>query len=309
MLSVSTPAVAQTPDVITCTGQSPRLCRPHIQSDRSENKGRSLSPSSRGIKQNDIITSPFTKADINKQDAFSGDILDCSDGINKLRKPAQNCASKAFTVPSIRVEALCDHNTTSYASPFSKQDIMPFSGNETLFSRLEMHDSDMPAKVMGGILDCSPPRATAECPRTADVPVSLPCRYRLDNTGQNGVPHETAAQTVNSDDLDTRERDLGEALKWIRQEILHMKEQDKSLLKQFIELRASILQLRCLYDMHGSCSDVSSLDGSTFSLNEQAKSPRLRRIVLESDMFLKPSISLPNSPRVARFKWKSDEFL
>ncbi|GFS20382.1 hypothetical protein ElyMa_001569300 [Elysia marginata] len=52
-----------------------------------------------------------------------------------------------------------------------------------------------------------------------------------------------------------------------------MKEQDKSLLKQFIELRASILQLRCLYDpdLHGSCSDVSSVgSGSTYSLNEPA---------------------------------------
>ncbi len=90
---------------------------------------------------------------------------------------------------------------------------------------------------------------------------------------------------------------------------VELKEQDKSLLKQFNELRASIFQLRCDSDLHSSCSDVSSLAGSTFSLNESVKTPEVRRLVVDHELYLKPSLSLPNSPRVARFRWTSQDFL
>nr|KAG5700758.1 hypothetical protein BaRGS_034961 [Batillaria attramentaria] len=117
-----------------------------------------------------------------------------------------------------------------------------------------------------------------------------------------------------SADLTAREKDLGQALAWIRQEMIQMKEQDKSLLKQFIDLRASILQLRCLYHYHGSTSDVNSLQGSTMSLNEARKSPRLLHIArADSDMAVATSslkaTSLPNSPQLFRFKWRSDELM
>lgn len=103
--------------------------------------------------------------------------------------------------------------------------------------------------------------------------IALPSRYqrRLQQGAENGNVVEEDAVSTSEEDMNQREEDLGTALKWIRQEILEMKEQDKSLLKQFIELRASILQLRCLYDLdlHGSCSDISSVgSGSTYSLNE-----------------------------------------
>ncbi|KAK3790258.1 hypothetical protein RRG08_034821 [Elysia crispata] len=199
-----------------------------------------------------------------------------------------------------------------------------------------------------------------------DSSVQLPCRYQRrlqeDLENCNVSEDDSKEPDVPHDDMSQREEDLGTALKWIRQEILEMKEQDKSLLKQFIELRASILQLRCLYDpdLQGSCSDVSSVgSGSTYSLNEPGggmnysssisnninkihiksssncnvlKSPhQLRRMLLTGggdfsavsgrggSMFGSRgaggggagmvSLSLPNSPRVARLRWRSDEII
>lgn len=96
-----------------------------------------------------------------------------------------------------------------------------------------------------------------------------------------------------------------------------MKEQDKVLLKRFIELRASILQLRCMYDVLGSTSDLSSMDGSSVSLNEARKSPRMRSFVrTESEAVLSgemyratSSLSLPCSTQLARLRWKSDNLI
>ncbi|RUS76078.1 hypothetical protein EGW08_016152 [Elysia chlorotica] len=235
---------------------------------------------------------------------------------------------------------------------------------------------------------------SGSCVPSTECCVELPCRYQQrlqqDLENSNVVLDETNGSDVSRDDKDQREADLGTALKWIRQEIcnvsawersigisvwrdqnlsdLEMKEQDKSLLKQFIELRASILQLRCLCDpdLQGSCSDVSSVgSGSTYSLNEPAtaaggggmtysssisnninrihinsssncsvlKSPhQLRRMLLKggSDFGTVSgrgagaslgsrgtggpgggvvSLSLPNSPRVARLRWRSDQII
>ena len=46
-----------------------------------------------------------------------------------------------------------------------------------------------------------------------------------------------------------------------------MKEQDKALMKQLINLRSGIVQLRCLYELNGSNSDVSQ-EGSCCLFNE-----------------------------------------
>jgi hypothetical protein len=46
-----------------------------------------------------------------------------------------------------------------------------------------------------------------------------------------------------------------------------MKEQDRSLMKQFIDLRSTIVQLRCMYEFQRSNSDISSLSGSNYSLD------------------------------------------
>lgn len=120
-------------------------------------------------------------------------------------------------------------------------------------------------------------------------------------------------------DLTTREKDLGTALAWIRQEMQQMKEQDKWLLKQFIDLRTNIVQLRCLYHYHyqGSAPDLaSSLQGSSVSLNEAHKFPLggLAHITrAESDLAMTSAgvkaTSLPNSPQLFRFRWRSDELI
>ncbi|ESO92344.1 hypothetical protein LOTGIDRAFT_233117 [Lottia gigantea] len=91
----------------------------------------------------------------------------------------------------------------------------------------------------------------------------LPERYikKLIETGKGSVLNIGKSE-------ESRERDLEAALNWIRQEIMLMKEQDKFLLKQFINLRTTILQLRCMYELHSSQSDVSSIDGSTCSLSK-----------------------------------------
>ncbi|BFY99530.1 hypothetical protein BsWGS_02570 [Bradybaena similaris] len=141
--------------------------------------------------------------------------------------------------------------------------------------------------------------------------VSLPRRYmRRLSTAE--TPMTLAGHVVEDreDDTPARERDLTTALEWIRQEIVYMMGQDMCLLRQFIRLQDTILHLRCLYDMHGSCSDVSSLSSSTSSLNEQLRSPRLQRLRLDTRGFWnKASLSLPNSPQTHRMKWGSEEVI
>ncbi|KAH9509731.1 hypothetical protein Btru_044367 [Bulinus truncatus] len=147
---------------------------------------------------------------------------------------------------------------------------------------------------------------------TQEETVSLPGRYkaRLAELSLGPAPSNCdQKQQSEGEDPTSREKDLTTALRWIRQEILQMKEQDKSLQKQFIELRTSILQLRCLYEMHSSYSDVSSLEGSTYSLNEPVKSPKIKHLMLGNDGVNKLSVSLPSSPMVERFKWRNDEYM
>ena len=99
-----------------------------------------------------------------------------------------------------------------------------------------------------------------------------------------------------------------------------MKEQDKTLMKQFINLRSGIVQLRCLYEMNGSNSDVSQ-EGSCFSLDElRTSSPHtlhngyLANPELEMTEFRTRTTSLL-SPRgrkwgpVTKIKWKSNEYI
>ncbi|XP_041356820.1 uncharacterized protein LOC121374014 [Gigantopelta aegis] len=143
--------------------------------------------------------------------------------------------------------------------------------------------------------------------------VTLPQRYKQQlNKTKSAVPRNGL-----TDDLISREKDLGIALRWIRQEILQMKEQDKCLLKQFVDLRASILQLRCMYQLQGSTPDVSSLEGSTTSLTDVAAKhrkchvgiPRADSDFLDFSSRTKSLMSLQNSPQFTRLKWKSDEFI
>ena len=96
-----------------------------------------------------------------------------------------------------------------------------------------------------------------------------------------------------------------------------MKEQDRSLMKQFIDLRSTILQLRCVLEMHSSNSDVSSYGGSNISLDDtlNAGSPILNRKYLSVDMeateFRSRTCSLltPRKAPITRIKWKSNEYI
>lgn len=93
-----------------------------------------------------------------------------------------------------------------------------------------------------------------------------------------------------------------------------MKEQDKELMKQFVTLRSKLLQLRCLYEVHSSNSDLS-LDGSVLSLDESADSADyLDTSGIEVDYrsrsssLLMTECPISNGP-VTRIRWKSNEYL
>ncbi|CAG5116534.1 unnamed protein product [Candidula unifasciata] len=171
-------------------------------------------------------------------------------------------------------------------------------------------DYDLPEDLRGKLNDIVD-RFQSTGPVEPTDTVSLPRRYvrRLSNA-DTSMALPGPAVDASEEDMPARERDLTTALEWIRQEILGMMGQDVCLLRQFIQLQDSILHLRCLYDMHGSCSDVSSLSSSTSSLNEQLRSPMLQRFRLDSRSFWnKPTLSLPNSPRAPRFKWGHEEVI
>ncbi|CAL1529843.1 unnamed protein product [Lymnaea stagnalis] len=188
---------------------------------------------------------------------------------------------------------------------------------------IQLESSDSPIFYCNGSdhrlsdSSCDSESTTPEYPCQQNS-VTLPGRYRAKLAGScdslaspdRPVTSPASDGEIGQDDMSSREEDLSTALRWIRQEILLMKEQDKSLQRQFIELRTSILQLRCVYAIQGSYSDISSLEGSTYSLNEPIKSPKMQHLVLEGDRFLnKLSISLPSSPIVERFKWRNDDYM
>lgn len=93
-----------------------------------------------------------------------------------------------------------------------------------------------------------------------------------------------------------------------------MKEQDKELMKQFVTLRSRIFQLRCMYEVHSSNSDLS-LDDSMLSLDEMTENcDYLDTCELESDFRTKTSpLFIRRCPYsggpVTRIRWKSNEYL
>ncbi|XP_069127646.1 uncharacterized protein [Argopecten irradians] len=150
--------------------------------------------------------------------------------------------------------------------------------------------------------------------------VRLPKRYvqRLYHAKAN----REYKPTPTKDSTENREKDLDTALKWIKQEIMEMKEQDKSLMKQFIDLRSTIVQLRCLFEVHSSSSDISSMSGSNMSLDDvlrpgspMSSSNHLAPIadIDETTEFRSRTSSLLTPPTkkspVTRIKWKSNEFI
>ena len=100
-----------------------------------------------------------------------------------------------------------------------------------------------------------------------------------------------------------------------------MKEQDKVLMKQFVNLRSQIVQLRSIYDVTSSNSDISQ-DGSTISIDDvpsepNSPQPRCNESELGPDLDLtefggRTTSMLSPSRRngaVTRIKWKSNEYI
>lgn len=151
--------------------------------------------------------------------------------------------------------------------------------------------------------------------------VILPPRYTQWVNNCTDTEKQKISDYLKQESILDRERDLGTALKWIKQEMVLMKEQDKALMKQFINLRSRILQLRGCLDFNASTSDLS-FDGSSMSLDELSGSP----IHFRNKHLLDPDTDTPEfrartssllSPRskqdgpipVTRLKWKSNEYL
>lgn len=145
--------------------------------------------------------------------------------------------------------------------------------------------------------------------------VNLPDRYANKLLRKNNEGNEiTNGHTAIGNDLISRENDLTTALKWIKQEILRMKEQDRSLMKQFIDLRSTIVQLRCMYEFQSSNSDISSLSGSNYSLDESFRnSPTPRNSYLEVDgtefRARTSSLLTPRKTHITHLKWRSNEYI
>ncbi|KAK3090082.1 hypothetical protein FSP39_009003 [Pinctada imbricata] len=144
--------------------------------------------------------------------------------------------------------------------------------------------------------------------------VTLPNRYQ-EIIGNTSMIHNHDNGVRN--DIESREKDLTTALQWIKQEIIAMKEQDKNLMKQFIDLRSTIKQLRCILEMQSSNSDISSMGGSNMSLDDvlASGSPVIKNSYLapeyEMTEFRSRTSSLltPKKTPVTRIKWKSNEFI
>ncbi|KAL3868786.1 hypothetical protein ACJMK2_041547 [Sinanodonta woodiana] len=165
----------------------------------------------------------------------------------------------------------------------------------------------MPAFLQSAILADETDDNAAQLPSES---VTLPERYQkcLDNNCKMHV--------VKTEDNDKdREKDLETALKWIKQEMMLMKLQDRALMRQFIHLRSGIIQLRCLYELNSSNSDLSydgsnlSLDGSVTSISQNGY---LSSSELEPVEFRGRTSSLLAPKRthsITRIKWASNEYI
>ena len=132
----------------------------------------------------------------------SGDGFDKENGASRF--PFQGLKPQNIVVPSIRVESFAD-NVSSYS-------------NASSTSRFYIHDFDMPPDLMEDMLGWSSHHSSDVSSALPWEHVDLPDRYLKDisrETDQGG--------NSNSEDMCNREKDLGDALKWIRQEIVSTK--------------------------------------------------------------------------------------
>ncbi|KAK3599810.1 hypothetical protein CHS0354_022375 [Potamilus streckersoni] len=165
----------------------------------------------------------------------------------------------------------------------------------------------MPAFLQSAILADETEDSVVPLPAES---VILPERYQkcLDSNCKMHV-------VKNEDNAKDREKDLDTALKWIKQEMILMKLQDRALMKQFIHLRSGIIQLRCLYELNSSNSD-NSFDGSNLSLDGSITSISQNGYLSSSELepieFRGRTSSLLTPKRthsVTRIKWASNEYI
>ncbi|KAL4235973.1 hypothetical protein ACF0H5_004361 [Mactra antiquata] len=147
--------------------------------------------------------------------------------------------------------------------------------------------------------------------------VTLPNRYAQWVNNWPHAQHQQNGDVKCEEKLGDREKDLGTALRWIKQEMVIMKEQDKALVRQFVTLRSKIMQLRCMFDLNDSYSDLS-LEDSTYSVDDFTDGTQANDYLSNPDMdstdFRERTASLliPRNEKlgpITRIKWKSHEYL
>lgn len=92
-----------------------------------------------------------------------------------------------------------------------------------------------------------------------------------------------------------------------------LRKDDIKLLRRFLDLHATMMELKWVYESANSVSDVSSYNGSNMSLDDVMNAPR--NCCLTSDeqdtQFRERTTSLliPRKSRVTRIRWKSNEII
>ncbi|CAI9728346.1 Hypothetical predicted protein [Octopus vulgaris] len=109
--------------------------------------------------------------------------------------------------------------------------------------------------------------------------VGLPLRYVLTNNTMGQTKKTELDKNSIANDMESREKDISHALKWIQQEMLLMKEQDKLLIRKFIHLRNIIQKLKCTMEKPFSTSDINDV------VSFENLSSSLSQISLQEDIF------------------------
>lgn len=92
-----------------------------------------------------------------------------------------------------------------------------------------------------------------------------------------------------------------------------LRKDDIKLLRRFLDLHTTMMELKWVYESANSVSDVSSYNGSNMSLDDVMNAPR--NCCLTSDeqdtQFRERTTSLliPRKSRVTRIRWKSNEII
>lgn len=157
-------------------------------------------------------------------------------------------------------------------------------------------------------------------------PISLPipgCLLRCDVINEDPTPVTLPPKFLRvsrdwteeepQDSTESRGRDILSALEWVRQQMVILRKDDIKLLRRFLDLHATMMELKWVYESANSVSDASSYNGSNMSLDDVMNAPR--NCCLTSDeqdtQFRERTTSLliPRKSRVTRIRWKSNEII